>query len=183
MLLSIKALFKRSHFLGCKEMAQKAKKIAIKYEAFEHILEILAWEKKIAYTQIDVNFLDKELDRIQMEEKECLEQLEDLSIYQNVFFKVLISGKKNALLRTEDKKEYLQKLLSNPLMQDVEKAKSHRAEILFYRIKSICQYSFSDYEGFYQSGKKILEVMESRPHLLQEDVLSLIHISEPTRPY
>ena len=174
MLLSIKALFKRSHFLECKEMAQKTKKLAIKYEAFEHILQVLTWEKKIAYTQIDVNFLDKELDRIQAEEKQCLEQLEDLSVYQNLFFKVLISGKKNALLRTEDKKEYLQKLLNNPLMQDPEKAKAHRAKILFHRIKSICQYSFSDYEGFYQSGKKILEVMESKPHLLQEDVSEYI---------
>ena len=174
LLLSIKALFKRSHFAGCKELVQKAKKLANKYEAFEHILEILNWEKKIAYTQIDVNFLDKELDRIQAEEKKCLDHLEDLSIYQNIFFKVLISGKQNALLRSEDKKAYLQKLLGHTLMQDEKNAKAHRAKILFHRIKSIYHYSLSDYEGFYQSGKKILEIMELEPHILEEDVSEYI---------
>jgi len=174
MLLSIKVLFKRSHFEECKEMMQKAKKLAVRYEAFEHMLEILTWEKKIAYTQIDVNFLDKELDRIQEEEKQYLSQLEDLSVYQNIFFKVLISGKQNALLRSEDKIKYLKEILDHPLMQNVEKAKAHRAKILFHRIKSIYFYSLSDYEEFYQSGKKILEVMESKPHLLQEDVSEYI---------
>ena len=174
MLLSIKVLFKRSHFEECKEMTQKVKKMAIRYEAFEHMLEILSWEKKIAYTQIDVNFLDKELDRIQEEEKACLNQLYALSIYQNIFFKVLISGKQNALLRSDDKIKYLKKILNHQLMGDAENAKSHRAKILFHRIKSIYHYSLSDYEGFYQSGKKILEVMESKPHLLQEDVSEYI---------
>ena len=174
MLLSIKVLFKRSHFEDCKEMMQKAKKMAIRFEFFEQMLEILGWEKKIAYTQIDVNFLDKELDRIQEDEKECLDQLAALSIYQNIFFKVLISGKQNALLRSDDKIKYLKTLLSHPLMKDAKKATSHRSQILYHRIKSIYHYSLSDYEGFYQSGKKILEVMESKPHLLQEDVSEYI---------
>ena len=48
MLLNIKVLFKRSRFEDCIEMMQKAKKLVVKYEAFEHNLELLAWEKKIA---------------------------------------------------------------------------------------------------------------------------------------
>jgi tetratricopeptide (TPR) repeat protein len=155
MLLNIKVLFKRSHFDDCIEMMQKAKKLAAKYEAFEHIVELLAWEKKIAYAKIDVNFMDKELDRIQAEEKECLGQLAQLSTYRNIFFKVLTRSKQEALMRSEDKVSEMNDIMSHPLLENIEQANSHRARVVFYRIKSIYHYVILDYDNFYFFGKKL----------------------------
>ena len=169
MLLNIKVLFKRSHFEDCIEMMYKAKKMATKYEVFESTLELLTWEKKVAYAKIDVNFMDKELDRIEAEERACLLQLDQLFTYRNIFFKVLIRSKQDALLRTEEKVKKMQKLLEHTLMEHVEKALSHRARVVFYRIKSIYHYATLDYQNFYFFGKKLLEEMEKYPHLLQED--------------
>ncbi|MEM6965534.1 MAG: hypothetical protein AAF573_12255 [Bacteroidota bacterium] len=174
MLLNIKVLFKRSHFDDCIEMMQKAKKLAAKYEAFEPILELLAWEKKIAYAKIDVNFMDKELDRIETDEQACLNQLARLSTYRNIFFKVLTRSKQDALLRSEDKVQEMQKLIEHPSMQDISQVRSHRGRVVFYRIKSIYHYALMDYEKFYFFGKKLLQEMESFPHLLQEDVSEYI---------
>ncbi|HFC00808.1 MAG TPA: hypothetical protein ENJ53_08405 [Phaeodactylibacter sp.] len=174
MLLNIKVLFKRSHFEDCIEMMQKAKKIAAKYEAFESNLELLKWEKKIAYAKIDVNFMDKELDRIETEERTCLEQIDQLFTYRNIFFKVLIRSKQDALLRSEEKINMMQNLIKHPLMSEIKQAQSHRARVVFYRIKSIYHYATLDYEKFYSFGKKLLEEMEKYPHLLQEDISEYI---------
>jgi len=174
MLLNIKVLFKRSHFDDCIEMMQKAKKLAAKYEAFEHILELLAWEKKIAYAKIDVNFMDKELDRIEEEEQKCLNQLAQLSTYRNIFFKVLIRSKQEALLRSEDKIKEMNKLMEHPLMKSLEVANSHRSKVVFFRIKSIYHYVVLDYGNFYFFGKKLIEEQEVNPQMQQEDVSEYI---------
>jgi len=174
MLLNIKVLFKRSHFDDCIEMMNKAKKLATKYEAFEHILELMAWEKKIAYAKIDVNFMDRELDRIANEEQACLTQLKQLSTYRNLFFKVLTRSKQEALLRSDVKLKEMQNLMDHPLMKDISQASSHRGRVVFNRIKSIFHYATMDYDNFYFYGKNLLEEMESHPHLLQEDVSEYI---------
>ncbi len=174
MLLNIKVLFKRSHFDDCIEMMLKAKKLAAKYEAFEQILELLAWEKKIAYAKIDVNFMDKELDRIEAEEQECLKQLAQLSTYRNIFFKILTRSKQHALLRSEDKIAEVNNLIKHPLMENTNLANSHRSKIVFFRIKSIYHYVILDYENFYFYGKELLKELESQPHMQQEDVSEYI---------
>lgn len=174
MLLNIKVLFKRSRFSDCIEMMQKAKKMATKYEAFEQMLELLSWEKKIAYAKIDVNFMDKELDRIEAEEKKCLSQIDQLSAYRNIFFKVLTRSKQQALLRSQDKIDEMESLIQKPILKDDNQTKSHRAKIVFYRIKSIYHYATLDYENFYWYGKKLMEEMERHPHMLQEDVSEYI---------
>ena len=135
--------------------------MAAKYEAFEHNLELLAWEKKIAYAKIDVNFMDKELDRIQAEEKNCLNQLAELSTYRNIFFKVLIRSKQDALLRSKEKVNEMHELVKHSLMQDVSQANSHRGRVVFYRTKSIYYYAILNYENFHVYGEKLLEEMES----------------------
>ena len=86
MLQSVRVLYKRSHYEGCKEILQKAKKIAYDHESFASILELLSWEKQAAYAQMDIPFLDSRLDRIDEEEKACLEQLTNLSRYKNIFY-------------------------------------------------------------------------------------------------
>ena len=174
MLLNIKVLFKRSHFDDCIEMMQKAKKLSAKYEAFEHILELLAWEKKIAYAKIDVNFMDKELDRIEAEEQTCLKQIAQLSTYRNIFFKVLTRSKQQALLRSDDKVKEMNDLMKHPLMKSVDVASSHRSKVVFFRIKSIYHYVVLDYENFYFFGKKLLEELETNKHMQQEDVSEFI---------
>ena len=101
LLHSVRVLYKRSHYDDCKEILQKVKKLAYSYESFANILEVLNWEKQIAYAQMDIPFLDSDLDRIDEEERLCMEQLQNLSGYKNIFYKVLVNIRKNALLRSE----------------------------------------------------------------------------------
>ena len=174
MLQSIRVLFKRSHYEECKEILQKAKKLAYKYESYVSILETLRWEKQIAYAQIDVAFLDRELHRIDEEEKECLHHLRNLSDYKNIFFEMLILIKKDHLVRSENQIKNLQSIINNPLLKNIDNALSHQAQILFYRIWGIYQHSTQNFNQYHTVCLQTIELMESKPYLLKEDVSEYI---------
>lgn len=174
MLQNIRVLFKRSHYDECNEILRKAKKLAYKYESYVSILETLRWEKQIAYAQIDVAFLDRELNRIDEEEKECLRHLTNLSDYKNIFFKMLIIIKKDHLVRSDKQTNNLQTIINNPLLENIEYALSHQAKILFYRIWGIYQHSTQNFKKYHDVSLRTIELMESKSFLLKEDVSDYI---------
>lgn len=174
MLQSVQVLFQRSLFDDCKDYLARAKKLAYQYEQFAIVLESLGWEKHIAYTETDIDFLDQELERIDAEEKEVLEKLRNISEYRNIFYRLLVSLRKDASLRGEAFRARLSGIIDSPLLQDYGLANSHQARVLYYRIASIYHYAVSDLEKFYQESKALIGLMESQPHLLQEDVSEYI---------
>ncbi len=174
MLKSVRVLYKRSHYDDCLELLPKIKKQALKFESFSSILEVLNWERTIAYAKMDIPFLNEQLGRIDEEEKECLENLRNLSFYQNLFFRMLIHIRKNAVLRTDEQKEVLIQIFDNDLLSDLSKAKSHRARVNFHRIYGLYYYATQDYNQFHQSSKEVIQLMESVPYFIKEDTSEYI---------
>lgn len=171
---NVRVLYKRAHYTEAKEQLTKARKMAGLYESFVSTLEILNWEKQIAYTESDIAFLDKELNRIDEEEQRCLEQLRNLSVYKNIFYQVMISIRKNNILRSDTQISSLKRLLNHPILSDESKAQSHHARVLYHRIYGLYHYSITEYEDFYHSSKKFLSEVESEPQMLKEDVSDYI---------
>lgn len=174
MLQSVRVLYKRSHYEDCRDLLPKIKKQAYKYERFSNILEVLNWERTVAYAQRDIPFLNDHLERIDQEERECMENLRNLSFYQNIFFRMLIHIRKNAVLRTDEQKAILNEIISNDLLSDLSKAKSFRARVTFHRIYGLYHYASQNYQKFHTSSKAVIELMESIPHFLKEDTSEFI---------
>jgi len=172
-LQSVRVLFKRGRFNDCKELLQKTKKTAHKYEDFTALLEVLRWEKQIAYSLIDVAFMDKEIERIDKEEKIYIKQLQNLSEYRNIFFRILTSIKKAVI---GGGIQELDTLIKNPLLKDENTTQSHHAKLLYNRIYSLYYYANEDLDSFYQFNKKLIHLMESKPYLLNEDVSEYISV-------
>ncbi|MEO1258319.1 MAG: hypothetical protein AAFZ15_05965 [Bacteroidota bacterium] len=175
MLLGVRTLFKRSLFEDCKDILKKAKKLATQYEDFNSLIEVLDWEKKIAYTQTDIAFLDKELDRISEEEKKYLGQLKDISVYRSVFFKMLVTLRKD-VSRSEMQKQELTRYINDPIFGDDQKPSSYKSKLLYYRSMSL--YHFSNYhlQEFHQTSEKLIALMESNKKMLKEDVSEYISV-------
>jgi len=174
LLQNVRVLYKRSHYPECVEMLDKVKKLAYRYESFISVVEVLSWEKQVAYAQENIEFLDSQLGRIDKEEQDCLEQLRNISTYRNILYQLIISRRKDAVLRSELKVEKLNTIMRNPVLKNIEQAKSHRAKILYYRIYSNYNYSILAYKDFYQYSLQLVELMESRKDLLKEDVSGYI---------
>ncbi|MBK8566039.1 MAG: hypothetical protein IPN76_22535 [Saprospiraceae bacterium] len=172
-LLGVRAMFKRSHFEDCKAILAKVKKTAAEYEDFKTLVEVLDWEKKIAYTQNDFNFLDKEMERIMLEEKTCIDKLSNISAYRSIFFKILVSIRKD-VSRSASQRETLTMLIQSPLMKDETMADSFVAKVLYYRIRSIYNFSSSNFEAFYDASTQLIALLEQNNLMLQEDVSEYI---------
>jgi hypothetical protein len=162
-------LFKRGHYESCIEVLERIKTLALLYDDYLSLIECLRWERQIAYARMDVIFFDKSLDRLDAEEKTYLSILENISAYRNLFFKLYISIRSIAFVRTEDKIKYMQSLREHPLMVGPEEAQSFTALINYYRILNLYYYSMLDMKQFNSSGYEMLRVMETRPQIFEED--------------
>lgn len=174
MLQSIRVLYKRSHYNDCTELLLKAKKMATKYEVFSNIIELLQWEKKIAYAKGGTVYLSEGLERIEKEEQNCLAKISNQTAYRNIFYRILMSIRQNALLRNEDQVMNLNKIIAHPLLTDFSQAITHDSQIMYHRIYGLYYYSTLQYEAFYESTATMIDIMEQKPHFLDEDVSDYI---------
>ena len=173
-LLGVRALFRRSRYEDALYWLEKARRLARQYEHFTSLVEVVNWEKQIAYARTDIAFLDAELTRMEREEREYLRQLENLATYRSIFLQLLTSLRKDASLRREEQARFIEGLLDHPQLQHIDQAISHQARVYFYRILSVASYARKDYPRFYELNRELIQLMEGRPDLLREDVSEYI---------
>lgn len=174
MLLNVRVLFRRANFSDAELVLHKAKKLAKKYEDFNTLLEILRWEKEVAYASTNIGYLDQELERITKEEEVYIQQLNNYLFYRNTFLKLLVIIRKGSSFRKQEKDREFKEFLNHSLLGNVNSAISYTAKVQFYRIHSIYAYATLDWKSFHEYGQLLLEIMESQPYRLKEDVVEYI---------
>lgn len=170
MLQSVRVLFKRAHYEDCLDLLPKIKKLAYRYESFSQVLEVIKWERKVAYALMDIKYLNDNLERFDLEENDCLAKLKNLSTYQHIFFRLLIHIRKNAILRTDEQIDDLDLIMRNELLTDIKKADSYRARVTFLRIHALYFYSIHDYHQFNIYSDRCVKIIESNSALQREDI-------------
>ncbi len=174
LLQSTAVLFKRGHYGDCRELLQKALKSSIRYESFSYQLEIIRWEKQLAYTQMDADYLDKNLEQLHFAETRALEQLENVVLYRKVFFEVYAAVKREALHRNKDRMNHLRALVSSEAFESLDHAISHRARVQQLRTLNLFHYAALEQDKFYESGGKLIDLIESQPHFLNDNISDFI---------
>jgi tetratricopeptide (TPR) repeat protein len=79
-----------------------------------------------------------------------------------------------ALHRGVDKMARLRAQVGQPIFNDPDAALSHRARVLYYRTLNLYYYAALEQEQFYETGKKLIELIESQPHFLRENLSDYI---------
>ena len=122
---------------------------------------------------MDINFLDRELMRIMKEEQLYLEQLNNISAYRDMFFKILINIRKGV---SRSKKSMIEhnELMDGLLMVDEENARSYKAKVLYHRIKSLYHFSVQDNISFYESSVNLVKALEGNRSFFKEDASEYI---------
>ena len=174
LLQSVAALFKRGHYADCRELLAKARKLAQQHESFVHVIEIVRWEKQLAYTRMDIDFLHKNLERLQDEEARALEQLRNASHYRRAFFQAYATIKKDPLQRGPDRVARLRQLVEQEAFSNPDAAVSHTARVLYYRTLSLYYHTALEQEKFYETGKTLIALQESQPHFLRQNLSDYI---------
>ncbi len=169
MLANVRVLAKRSFYSECKEILEKAQKIAEEYEQFLVILEIIAWQKRIAYAESDISFLDAELQNMNEAEALAIQHFEKELSYWNIYFNLLIRSKKEATLRSEEKKQWLNDFFEATLLLPNLTLPTFQSNILYHRSYGYYYFSIGDFQAFYERNKRLIELLENRPKMLRED--------------
>lgn len=167
-------LFNRGLYDDCRDMLNKATKLARHYEVFSVLLEIAQWEKRLAYTKMDVDFLDRHLERIQYEEDRVHGQLRQVMLYRKGFFQVYTAIKRYAQHRDNAQIEQLRSIVEQDVFANPDLADSHTARIFRYRTLNLYHYAARENEQFYETGKQLVALIESQPHFLREDLSDYI---------
>ncbi len=174
LLQSVASLFKRGHYADCRELLAKARKLALQHESFAHQIEIVRWEKQLAYTRMDIDFLHKNLERLQDEEARAMEQLRNASHYRRAFFQAYSTIKRDPLQRGPDRVARLRQLVEQEAFADPDAAVSHTARVLYYRTLSLYYHTALEQEKFYETGKTLIALQESQPQFLRENLSDYI---------
>jgi len=172
-MLNVKVLFKRSLFSDCWEELNKAKKLAIQYELYTEQLEILGWQKELAYARTDISYLDKNLEIISNQELKCLEYQRVLVGLRNLFFQLLIEFRKD-VSRNKEQIKRLDKLAQNELLETASEMKGYRVSTMYLRIVSVLHFAKSEVNEFYESSKLLVKQMEAETYFFKEDVSEYI---------
>ncbi len=173
-LQGVAVLFKRGHYDDCMEQLHKARRLAEQFEMFSYLLDVVYWEKQLAYSRMDVDHLQKKMDQWHYEESHALDLLRNIATYRMAFFKVYTTIKKEAQFRGEDRLQQLKKLIDSHDFEDIHQAMSHRARVYYLRTLNLYYYAASEPIQFYESGKQMIELIESRPHFLRESISDYI---------
>lgn len=174
MLKGVASLFKRGHYDDCRDMLLKARKLARQYERFPELIDIIQWEKQLAYTRMDIDFLHKNLDRLHDEEARATEQWTNAAFYRKAFFQAYAAIKIDPLQRSADRLGRLRQLVEQPGFSDPDAAISHTARVLYYRTLSLYYHTALEQEQFYDTGKTLVALQESQPHFLRENLADYI---------
>jgi len=174
LLQGTQVLFRRALFREARQNLSKAKKLATKFEEHLMLLEIIRWEKKIAYALTDIQYLDKEIDNLEKEERYHLAQYQLRTRYRNTFLKLLISIRKKG--PNQETRQHLEQLLTSIKRLVLPKETGHNTKVIFHRLISMQRYIEQDIEKFIESNLTLLQLIESNPHYLKQDVSEYISV-------
>jgi hypothetical protein len=170
----VEVLFRRGDYEDCRDLLQKAGKIARQYEAFSFLLEIIRWEKQLAYSTMDTDLLHHRLAHWLHEESYVLEQLQRVSEYSAAFFQMYLAIKRGAQERGEDRLSALKTIVQQEIFTHIDYANSHKARVLYYRTLNLYHYAAVENQTFYETGRYLIALIETQPHFLKEDISEYI---------
>lgn len=151
----------------CSSILEKAKKIAYSYERFEQVITIIYWQKIFAGKQIsgkEYN-ITKEL---RLEEQHILNVLEQINKLESIEQNILNVGRYKGYARTKEEVENIHLIMKDPVLQITPKNMPLRVNIPYYVTYSIYYGYTNQMEESYKYRKKITEMYESKPLLVQE---------------
>ena len=170
LIASIECLFKRGHYSSCRQLITKAKKTAFDFEKHQIVLYLIRKEKEIAFVEGEIEMLEAHLENLEREELEMIDRIGQETQYQNTFFRLFTRVRKEALLRSERKREIFDKFIHDQMPGKISEAKTLRAKILHHRIYQLYFYATLQFEKLYSESIKLLQLLEDDPRWKKEEL-------------
>lgn len=159
LLIDAEVLHEKSLYPQCRKVLAKTKKLAYKYERFVFIPEIIRIESRL----YDMSSMDELAD----EERSALKKMETINQLRVISNKVARLVASAHHLRKESELAEFDKILSNEILSDEDKADSFTAKIYFFYINGVCYEMKGDLERSYEYRKRFVEITEANPQWME----------------
>ena len=173
-IFTIQSLLQDIYFLSekglhdaCAKKIKKAKKLAYKYEAYNYLLELILWERRL----LKFLFIEDLHLKVREQTEEMTHVLELISnemTYRELYDEILLTIKSDYYTVSEDRKKKLAETTRSPFLTDASLAKSMSSKIYFHRSWVHYHEIYKDPEKSTEHAVAMLDLWESSPDLIKE---------------
>lgn len=165
----IAILHERSLTRQCKDIIEKAKKLAFEYENFQALLKILEWERVLLTEIVHEELIDKKLaDNFTLYE----ETISNITINNQLSYldsQMVLLIKKRGIIRSAEDETHFEKIMQHPLLQQKEKFKLFKHRYWYYHIFSLYYFVKDNKTKSLQNRKALLKLYEDFPKFIDEN--------------
>ena len=167
-LRNIELLFDKALYKECGKIIRKAKKVAYDYEKYYFLLDLIDWEKILVEEEYLRGNFDKDLNKLVVEESECLERLRNLAEYQILYSKINYVFRTGGYTRSDKEQIIVDEIFNHPLIKGKNTALSTKAATACYYIKGLCATTQRNLDESYANFMKVIKIMEDNPMIMKE---------------
>lgn len=162
---NIEILHKKALYKECKKFIKRTKKLAIDYEKFYYLFELVSWQKKLLEEEYENGNFDEDLDALIEEESQIIEKLRNLAEYQVLYSKINYIFRSGGFIQNEKDKETVDAIANYHLIKGKNTALSDRAATICYYIKGLCAVTYREYQESYIYFNKVRSILDRNPKI------------------
>lgn len=152
----------------------KAQKLALDYEKRALLPEIIRWQKKIAEAQLFSDFNMENIHQLFENEQNILQELQSINDYWLLQARLYFHQNRKGAITNPSDLAKISEVLQSPLLQTEKEGMPLESQLLRYKTYSTYYFMIRDFANCYDYSKKLIELLESRPELLQLDSMQYV---------
>lgn len=176
LLIDIEILYWKGQFVLMKRLIHKAEKIAEKYQLYLVLEELLNWESRLNTAQVKITL--ENVEEANKKHEAYMERYSHIVEYKKLINQTHFFIKKAEVIRTDEDKKTIEKLLNNKLLKEIPKGASFDEHYNFYMLNGVLNRLVNNQKASGEYREKLLAYMEKHPHMLEENTiryLSALH--------
>jgi len=173
-LIDINFLIERGLYENAMKLVSDARKLATKYEKYEIMLEIIHHERGLIKRLYSKDFIEM-TDVLIAEKNSMMFIVNDESRYNDILY--FLYSVWQRLPSSDDKlrRKYLDKLMSDELVTDEERAISFISQYRFYQIHAVYNHLIGNTQKAHKYYKRVIDCWDDFPHQKSEHMLTYVN--------
>jgi tetratricopeptide (TPR) repeat protein len=167
-LKNIEILYKKALYRECNKFLIRAKRVAIEYEKFYYLFELLSWEKLLLEEAYEAGEFTTDIDALIKEEQEVIERLRNLAAYHVLYSKINYVFRSGGYVRGEADRALVEEISHHPLIIGRNTAQSKRAATICYYIQGFCATAKADKETAILKFQRVKEILDNNPSIRKD---------------
>lgn len=165
---NIEILYKKALFAECNRFLVRAKKMAVEYEKFYYLFELLNLEKLLLEEAYEAGDFGKDLDALIKEEQDVIERLRNLAAYHILYSKINYVFRSGGYVRSEEGRALVEEISHHPLIIGRNTAQSDRAATICYYIQGFCARANVDKQTAYVKFMRVRAILDKNKPLRKD---------------